>query len=95
MNNRILQIATFLTEIDNKNKKLLKLVCDSFLVIFALFLSFTIRLENLEFLLDLNFYFGACLAIFSALAVFVYRGLYGALTRQVSADVATNIFSEA
>ena len=80
-----------LFDLDRSKKRLLQIIFDGLVAPIALLLALFIRLDSTDYFYSLDTYFGALIALVTALAGFALQGLYNSLTRHISIETAISI----
>ena len=84
----IYEIGKILINADRKYKRLFLIFFDTVIIIFAIFCSMFLRLENIEFVWKNDFYINVSLILFPTIYLFGQLGLYRAFLRFFSIEIA-------
>lgn len=74
-------------------KRFIKVTFDAILIPICLLLALLIRLENTNFLYNIDTYLSLIISTIIVLSIFVTRGLYNTFTRHISIETAVTIVS--
>ena len=90
-NNTCKMILTRLFALESWKKRLILLGFDSLVIPFSVLLALAARLENHDFLYQIDSYIACTVAFTISIALFFVRGLYNAFTRHITIDTAITI----
>ena len=85
------EIGKILINTDRKYKRLFLIFFDLIIIIFAIFCSMFLRLENIEFVWRSDFYINVSLILFPTIYLFWQLGLYKEFLRFFSIEIAMSV----